>query len=113
MSSAEIEVFDGFVEHRPFYFKSYDRIIGTARNIHDLWLQIERLAVENPAALEYHLKEGHIVRWLEDSNERELAEQLRGVEQVQEARQSVSDHYSARRRQFVRPHANTMRKRSR
>ena len=103
MSSGKIEVFDGFVEHPPFYFKSYDIIIGAARNIHDLWLQIEKLAVENPAALEYHLKEGHIVRWLEDSNERELAEQLRGVEKVQEATVRVTAYYSANRRCLVNP----------
>lgn len=103
MSPDEIEAFDGFVEHRPFYFKSYDRTIGVARNIHDLWLQIEKLALENPPALKYHLKEGQIVRWLEDSNETELAEKLRGVENVQEARFRVSTYYSARHRHFVRP----------
>ena len=76
----------------PFYFKSYGRTIGVARNVGDLREELGRLAEENPDAVAYHLRQGHIVRWLEYANQKELAEQLRNVEKVDEARLMV-DRY--------------------
>jgi hypothetical protein len=100
VSSKETQVFDGFIEHEPFYFKSYDKIIGRATNLHQLWMELERLAEENPGALKYHLEEGHIVRWLEFSNEKELASELRGVKDVKEVRVKVTTYLQTRRRRI-------------
>jgi len=69
-----------------FYFTSYGRTIGIARNVRELSAEIARLAKENPAAVTYHLKQGHIVWWLECADEKELAKQLKGVESINEAR---------------------------
>jgi hypothetical protein len=56
-----------------------------ARNVSDLIEQMKRLAREDPAALEYHLREGQIVEWLYYMKESELASQLKGVKTVDEA----------------------------
>jgi len=69
----------------PFYFKSYDRVIGVAHDVKELASEMERLAKEDPAALEYHLREGHIVAWLNYIGEARLAEALRGVSDPREA----------------------------
>jgi len=47
-----------------FYFKRYDVFIGEASDVLKLGREIERLWVKFPNAVEYHLKEGHIVKWL-------------------------------------------------
>ena len=62
----------------PFYFMSYDRVIGVARNVNDLREELARLSEENPEALEYHIKQGQIASWLNYANEKELAEELKG-----------------------------------
>ena len=77
---------------QPFYFKSYDRVIGIARNVNDLQGELTRLAEENPDALEYHIKEGQIGRWLDYANEKELAEQLKDVKSIEQARIIVNQH---------------------
>ena len=57
--------------------------------MNELGSEIERLAQADPEALRYHLREGHLVQWLNSSNEKELAGQLRGVENAEEAREKV------------------------
>jgi len=69
----------------PFYFKSYDRVIGVAHDVKELASEMERLAKEDPAALEYHLREGHITAWLSYIGETRLAESLRGISDPREA----------------------------
>ena len=76
----------------PFYFKSYDRIIGVARNLNELQTELARLALENLTALEYHLSAGHIVEWLEHSNEKGLAAELKGAGSLGEAQIIISDY---------------------
>ena len=90
MSAAEIQ----FV--KPFYFKSYNRIIGVARNLDEFQKEFARLSLENPGALQYHLKQGHIVKWLNYSNVKELAAQLTGVESVEEARSRIVNYVPSR-----------------
>lgn len=77
---------------QPFYFRSYDRIIGVARNVNDLQGELARLAKDNPGALEYHIKEGHIARWLDYVNEKELAERLKEVRSIEQALILVNQH---------------------
>jgi hypothetical protein len=42
------------MEINPFYFKSYDRVIGEARDVNELAKEMKRLAREDPAAVGYH-----------------------------------------------------------
>ncbi|WP_246253058.1 hypothetical protein [Acidianus brierleyi] len=69
----------------PFYFKSYDRIVGVAHDVNELEKEMDRLSKEDIDCLEYHLKEGHIVSWLNYIGERGLAEMLKGVSDPKEA----------------------------
>lgn len=80
----------------PFYFKSYDRVIGVARTVSELERELARLTAENLTALQYHLSEGHIVSWLEHSNEKKLAEQLNGVKSVGEAQTIISKYLESK-----------------
>ena len=75
-----------------FYFMSYDRVIGTAKNIRELDQEMKRLAREDRGALEYHLALGHIVSWLEYVNEPELAKSLAGIKNVEEAIRVVESY---------------------
>jgi len=75
-----------------FYFMSYGRKIGEAKNLKELIGEMRRLEYEDPAALRYHLIEGHIVRWLRSINEAELAEELDGVGNISLAQRLVEEH---------------------
>ena len=86
----------------PFYFKSYNRIIGIAHNAKELEKEMERLMKEDPAALEYHLREGHIVSWLNYIGEVGLAEVLRGVKDPKEALARVKDYLALKESQVVK-----------
>ncbi|MUM65215.1 hypothetical protein D1867_08200 [Acidianus infernus] len=76
----------------PFYFKSYDKVIGIAHNVEELEKEMERLTKDDPAALEYHLKEGHIVAWLNYIGEKGLAEILKGVSKPEEALARIKEY---------------------
>jgi hypothetical protein len=93
-------------ELEPFYFKSYDQIIGIARNVNDFHIEFARLAEESPEALAYHLKEGHIVNWLDYANEKELAAQLKGVENVGDARLAMDKYFKSSKRSNKSPPRN-------
>ncbi len=69
----------------PFYFKKYDETIGIACDVGDLKRELQRLKIENPLSAEYHLKEGHIVQWLDYINEKELASDLKNVTDIDTA----------------------------
>jgi hypothetical protein len=73
------------IEVEPFYFTSYDRVIGVAKDVWELDREMKRLAREDRPCLEYHLANGHIVSWLEYTNESELAMDLTGVKNVEES----------------------------
>ncbi len=66
----------------PFYFKKYDETIGIACDINDLKKEIQRLKVENPLSVEYHLREGHIVQWLNYIGEKKAASELSSVNDI-------------------------------
>jgi hypothetical protein len=74
-----------------FYFKSYGKIIGSAGDLKDLIKEMRRLEYEDPAALRYHLVEGHIVQWLRSVKEEELAEKLDGVSNISLAERLVQE----------------------
>lgn len=76
----------------PFYFKSYNKVIGVAHDVKELEKEIERLSKEDPAALQYHLKEGHIVSWLNYLGENGLAEMLKGVTEPEEALARIKEY---------------------
>ena len=76
----------------PFYFKSYDRVIGIAHNVRELLREMKRLITQDRAALEYHLSEGHIVAWLRYLGEEGLARKLEGVSDAERAIRLVEEH---------------------
>lgn len=78
--------------NNPFYFKSYDKVIGIAHDVEELRKELERLSKEDPAAIEYHLKEGHIVSWLEYIGEKGIAEVLKGVKDPTEAISRIKEY---------------------
>ncbi|AWR96426.1 hypothetical protein DFR86_01925 [Acidianus sulfidivorans JP7] len=73
----------------PFYFKSYDKTIGIAHDIKELEYGIANLDQE---AVKYHLKEGHIVNWLNYIGEKGLAEMLKGVTDPKEAISRIKEY---------------------
>lgn len=77
---------------QPFYFTNYDAVIGVAGDVIELERQMKKLARENRPCLEYHLTNGHIVSWLEYVNEPELAKDLSGVKNVDEAMNVLERH---------------------
>ncbi|WP_338604156.1 hypothetical protein V6M85_05805 [Sulfolobus tengchongensis] len=82
----------------PFYFKSYDKTIGIAHDVNELEKEIERLSKVDPACVEWHLKEGHIVSWLNYIGEKGLAEMLKGVTNVTEALTRIKEFKALRNR---------------
>lgn len=72
-----------------FYFKSYDRTIGSAGNLEELKSEMKRLSSEDPASLEYHLREGHITAWFNYIGETAAAQSLGGVSDVRTALQKL------------------------
>jgi hypothetical protein len=80
------------MNHEPFLFRSYDRVVGKAHNLKELESEIRRLSIEDPACVEYHLKEGHIVQWLSYIGEKELSERLKGVSNPHKALHIISWH---------------------
>ncbi|MGC8566320.1 MAG: hypothetical protein ACP5I6_03995 [Caldisphaera sp.] len=72
-------------EKEPFLFKSFDKVIGIAHNLNELKNEMERLSNLDPSAVNYHLKEGHIVNWLKYLGEEEIAKKLEGIDNVKEA----------------------------
>ncbi len=77
---------------KPLYFTSYDAVIGEAADLRELERQMKRLARENRSCLEYHIANGHIVSWLEYVNEPDLAKDLSGVRNIEEALNVVEKH---------------------
>lgn len=58
----------------------------------ELEKEVERLSKEGPAAPRYHLKEGHILSWLNYIGENGLAEMLKGVTEPEEALLRIKDY---------------------
>ena len=61
---------------QPFYFKSFDRVIGVARDEVELLGEVKRLSAQDPKALEYHVSQGHISEWLRYIGRDDLASYL-------------------------------------
>jgi hypothetical protein len=68
----------------PFYFKRYDMVIGKAENTEELRKEMERLRTEDPFAVLYHIKEGHISNWLASIGKRDLAEAIKPTMTIDE-----------------------------
>ncbi|QKR00151.1 hypothetical protein GWK48_06985 [Metallosphaera tengchongensis] len=76
----------------PFYFKSYEKVIGKASDVNELEREMGRLVREDPACVEWHLKQGHLVNWLNYIGERGLAEMLKGVSNPKEALSRIVEY---------------------
>ena len=95
--SSELRSGDGPIGKEPFYFKSFDRVVGVAHNISELRSEFERLMNTDPKALEYHLREGHIVQWLEYIGEVELARRLIGISDPKTAYEIINNYLTRSR----------------
>ncbi len=92
----------------PFYFTSYDRVIGVAGNVRELDIEMKRLSREDRACLEYHLGSGNIVKWLQYAEEPDLAMELSGIVNADQAIPIV-EKYIARAVVFHRMRRGRMR----
>ena len=68
----------------PFYFKRYDMVIGKAENLTELRNELERLRIEDPLAVLYHIREGHISMWLAATGNREMADAIKPGMSIEE-----------------------------
>lgn len=80
------------INREPFYFKSFNRVIGIAHDLEELRSEFNRLLGIDQRALEYHLREGHIVQWLAYIGENELAARLTGVSDPRTAYEVISNY---------------------
>lgn len=60
----------------PFYFMRYSEIIGKAENVKELRSEVSRLSKQNPESIEYHIREGHLNRWLSDIGKTDIANRI-------------------------------------
>ena len=85
----------------PFYFKSFDKVIGVAHDVSELASEFKRLLNSNEEALKYHLREGHIVQWLRYIGEDELASKLHGITDPNKALEIMSKHVDKANSSYV------------
>ncbi|MEM0140265.1 MAG: hypothetical protein QXZ44_06625 [Ferroplasma sp.] len=78
----------------PFYFRSYDKVIGSARNVEELYALMVKIEKTDPASLSYHLKSGHISAWLAYINKKQLANKLKKTTDTTMAISIVGDYLS-------------------
>jgi len=78
----------------PFYFKSYEKVVGVAHDVKELEKEIERIGKQDPACVNWHLQQGHIVAWLKYIGNNTLAEMLKGVNDWKEATARIRDYYT-------------------
>ncbi|BFH74102.1 hypothetical protein SJAV_20460 [Sulfurisphaera javensis] len=76
----------------PFYFKSYERVVGVAHDVKELEKEIARIGATDPACVNWHLEQGHIVTWLKYIGNSTLAEMLKGVKDWREALARIRDY---------------------
>ena len=79
-------------DKEPFYFKSYDKVIGVAHDVSELASEFKRLLSNDEEALKYHLREEHIVQWLKYIGEDELAGKLHGITDPNKALEVINKH---------------------
>jgi hypothetical protein len=77
----------------PFYFKSYDKVVGVAHNEKELESEIMRIGAVDPACVNWHLEQGHIVQWLRYIGNNTLAEMLKDVKDYREALARIRDYF--------------------
>ncbi|MGC9175340.1 MAG: hypothetical protein ACP5GO_05785 [Thermoprotei archaeon] len=44
---------------QPFYFKSYQKVVGVAHDLSELKEHLKEIGTRDPACVNYHLSEGH------------------------------------------------------
>jgi len=79
--------------NEPFYFKSYDKVVGVAHNEKELEKEIMRIGSADPPCVNWHLEQGHIVAWLRYIGNNTLAEMLKGVKDYREALARIRDYW--------------------
>ena len=95
----------------PFYFKSYDRVVGIAHDEKELEEELERIGSTDPACVNWHLEQGHIVSWLRYIGNNTLAEMLKGVKDWREASAIIKQYFAMKERRKKKAEIVVMRAR--
>ncbi len=83
----------------PFFFKSYDKIIGIACDTKTMKSEMIELYKINPEAINYHLSQGHLVMWLEYLGDMKTADKLRNINNYDDAIKSLKQRGGAKAKQ--------------
>ena len=59
-------------------------VIGKAENLSELRKELERLRIEDPLAVLYHIREGHISMWLAATGNMEIADAIKPGMSIEE-----------------------------
>jgi len=70
---------------KPFYFRSYGKVVGIAHDLKEFEKEIEKIGSKDPGCVNYHLREGHVTSWLAYIGEKEAAQALNGVDDFKDA----------------------------
>ena len=81
----------------PFYFKSYDRLIGVACDLESLVTEMKCLSDYDYDAVNYHILNGHISMWLNYMGFPELAEDVKTASSPEEAIKMVKSFKKVKR----------------
>ena len=81
----------------PFYFKSYDRLIGVACDLESLVTEMKCLSDYDYDAVNYHILNGHISTWLNYMGFPELAEDVKTASSPEEAIKMIKSFKKVKR----------------
>ncbi|KJE49224.1 MULTISPECIES: hypothetical protein [Acidiplasma] len=76
----------------PFYFKSYNKLIGVACDLESLLAELECLNIYDRDAVNYHVLNGHISMWLEYMGMHDLAENLKNAKTPEDAIREIKSY---------------------
>ncbi len=78
----------------PFYFKSYDKTLGRANNLEELYSMMQEIEKTDPSSLKYHLENGNIYTWLLYIKKKQLAQQLKNISEPEKAIEIIGIYLS-------------------
>jgi hypothetical protein len=81
----------------PFYFKSYDRLIGVACDLESLVTEMKCLSDYDYDAVNYHILNGHISMWLNHMGFPELAQDVKTASSPKEAIKMIKSFKKVKR----------------
>jgi hypothetical protein len=76
----------------PFYFRSYDKIVGVAHNLQELQAEMDRLLKNDPSCVKWHLEQDHLRTWIDYAGYKALAQSLRGIKDPAEVNARIKQY---------------------